>query len=141
MKALTIHQPYASWIIDGAKWVENRTWATGYRGPLAIHAGLSQVELRRLHCQGTYPHGVILGHVQLVACETLERMRELAAEFGDDYRLPSEEPHVSRSIIELLEHNHTWGPVCWILENPVMFREPIPAKGRQGLWEWEAEVA
>jgi activating signal cointegrator 1 len=137
MKALTIHQPYASWIIDGAKWVENRTWATGYRGPLAIHAGLSQVELRRLHCQGTYPRGVILGHVQLVACETLERMRELAAGLTLGCRLPCEEPHVSRSIIELLEHNHTWGPVCWILENPVRFAKPIPARGRQGLWEWE----
>ena len=133
MKALTIHQPYASWIMDGTKWVENRTWATGYRGPLAIHAGLSQVG------QGTYPRGVILGTVQLVACETLARMRELAAQFGDDYRLPSEAPHVSRSIIDLLEHNHTWGVVCWILESPVQFAHPIPAKGHQGLWIWDED--
>jgi hypothetical protein len=104
---------------------------------LAIHAGLSQVELRRLHCQGTYPRGVILGHVQLVASETLARMQELAAQFGDDYRLPSEEPHISRAIVDLLEHNHTWGPVCWILENPVWFDQPIPAIGKQRLWEWE----
>ncbi len=137
MKALTIHQPYASWIVDGAKWVENRTWATGYRGPLAIHAGLSQVELKRLHCQGTYPLGMIVGTVDLVACESLAKMRELAAQHGDDFRLPSCEPHVSRGIVDLLEHNHTWGPVCWILENPVRFKQPIAAKGRQGIWDWD----
>jgi len=39
MKALTISQPYASLIASGEKWVENRSWPTGYRGPLAIHAG------------------------------------------------------------------------------------------------------
>jgi len=37
MKALTISQPYASLIVSGKKWVENRTWGTSYRGMLAIH--------------------------------------------------------------------------------------------------------
>jgi hypothetical protein len=39
MRALTIKQPYAWAIAVGAKSVENRTWHTAYRGPLAIHAG------------------------------------------------------------------------------------------------------
>jgi len=39
MKALTISQPFASLIASGSKFVENRTWPTSYRGPLAIHAG------------------------------------------------------------------------------------------------------
>lgn len=39
MKVLTIIQPWATLIAKGIKQVENRKWATGYRGPLVIHAG------------------------------------------------------------------------------------------------------
>ena len=42
MKALTIHQPYASLIAVGAKRYETRSWATRYRGPIAIHAGTKE---------------------------------------------------------------------------------------------------
>src|SRR5690606_18387977 len=38
MKAITIHQPWATLIAIGAKRFETRSWATKYRGPLAIHA-------------------------------------------------------------------------------------------------------
>lgn len=39
MKALTLHQPWASLIAIGVKTIETRSWATKYRGPLAVHAG------------------------------------------------------------------------------------------------------
>ncbi len=39
MKALSILQPYAWLIVTGRKDIENRTWHTGYRGPVLIHAG------------------------------------------------------------------------------------------------------
>lgn len=38
MKALSIRQPWAWLITHGFKPVENRTWQTGYRGELLIHA-------------------------------------------------------------------------------------------------------
>ncbi len=38
MKAITIHQPWASLIVVGAKRFETRSWETKYRGPIAIHA-------------------------------------------------------------------------------------------------------
>ncbi len=41
MKALTLHQPWATLLAVGAKRIETRAWTTAYRGPLAIHAGLS----------------------------------------------------------------------------------------------------
>lgn len=40
MKCLSIRQPWATLIAIGAKKFETRSWATNYRGPLAIHAGL-----------------------------------------------------------------------------------------------------
>jgi hypothetical protein len=39
MKALSIRQPWAWLIVAGHKDIENRSWATNYRGPLLIHAG------------------------------------------------------------------------------------------------------
>jgi hypothetical protein len=38
MKAITIWQPWASLKACGAKEFETRSWATSYRGPIAIHA-------------------------------------------------------------------------------------------------------
>lgn len=38
IKALTVWQPWASLIAHGVKVFETRSWATKWRGPLAIHA-------------------------------------------------------------------------------------------------------
>lgn len=43
MKALSIKQPWAGLILLGQKPVENRTWMSGYVGPLLIHAGKESV--------------------------------------------------------------------------------------------------
>ena len=40
MKAITVLQPYAWLIAAGLKTIENRNWATKYRGQLLIHAGI-----------------------------------------------------------------------------------------------------
>lgn len=39
MIALSIRQPWAWLIVNGFKAVENRTWATNYRGDFLIHTG------------------------------------------------------------------------------------------------------
>ena len=50
MRYLSVHEPWASEIIAGKKPIEQRTWKTNYRGPLAIHAA---------------KRGVLLGTVEL----------------------------------------------------------------------------
>jgi hypothetical protein len=52
MKAISLWQPWATAIALGSKRIETRSWATAYRGPLAIHAAKRCVkaELR------TYSH-------------------------------------------------------------------------------------
>lgn len=37
-KAISIRQPWAWAIIHGSKDIENRSWSTRFRGPVAIHA-------------------------------------------------------------------------------------------------------
>jgi hypothetical protein len=42
MKTISLLQPWATLVAIGAKRIETRSWATSYRGPLAIHASASK---------------------------------------------------------------------------------------------------
>jgi hypothetical protein len=89
MKALSIRQPWAWAIIYAGKDIENRTWATTYRGPVLIHAskGMTRREyedcLAGLHHIGLthpfptgltlptfeeLPRGGIIGKARIVDC-------------------------------------------------------------------------
>jgi hypothetical protein len=43
VKAISLWQPWASFIASGAKRIETRSWATSYRGPIAIHAAKRKI--------------------------------------------------------------------------------------------------
>lgn len=108
MKALTVRQPWASLIIEGHKDVENRSWPTGYRGDLFIHAAGAKVDEATEDIWGLLdsyaPLGVILGVVDLVDCRR--------------------------------DHPSGWATADawhWVLQNPRPCR-PLPAKGNSGLW-------
>ena len=45
IKCLSVCEPWAWAIIHGPKGIENRSWATAYRGPLLIHASKSKAYL------------------------------------------------------------------------------------------------
>lgn len=64
-RVLTVRQPWADAIIHGGKDVENRSWTTGYRGRLWIHAGLGVDRWAGLDFDET-ARGVLVGHVRLV---------------------------------------------------------------------------
>jgi len=134
LKAITLWQPWASLIAVGAKKIETRSWATKYRGPLAIHASMKAVEkplyidprLVRLLQEAGYkkptdlPTGCILATCNLTEClemteENIVEVPELEKVFGDF------EP----------------GRYMWILEDVKKLDKPIPAKGKQRIWEIE----
>ena len=129
MKALTVHQPYAWAILAGLKRVENRTWSTGYRGPLLIHAGRRSeqwlAEIAKLRAAGVdvpdpdeLVFGAIIGQVDVVDVVQYDpRQSQLV------------DPH------GLADDFWATGPVCLILANPQIFPEPIPCRGQPGLWE------
>jgi len=128
MKALTISQPFATLIADGKKWVENRTWVPSYRGQLAIHAGkrsdyLDPEELRN------YPTGCIVAVAVLAACISIKFMKQMS-------ELCLVWP-AGKTLGEILAHEHTEGPWCWVLTNVRKLEEPIFCRGAQGLWDWE----
>jgi hypothetical protein len=134
MKALTVCQPWAWAIIHGPKRVENRTWPTSYRGPLAIHAGKTRDWFERpglgrwfervgltLPAESQLDFGAILGVVQLVDCVRVEELRD---------SLLVGSPHLTADAAVWAD-----GPWCWVLKNPRILREPLPWRGAQSLWE------
>jgi hypothetical protein len=76
MKCLSIRQPWAWAILHADKDVENRTWATDYRGPILLHAGqkledqaVSEIEAAfGLIVPDDLPRGGIVGAVRIVGC-------------------------------------------------------------------------
>ena len=126
MNALTVKQPWAWFIAHGHKRIENRTWPTSYRGPLAIHAGKSADTLtahtldalRQLDIPVPRPSeltmGAIIGVVELVGCIEL-------ASAPDALR---EDPWAQ-------------GPWLWILANARTVA-PIRYRGQLGLWTPDA---
>ena len=145
MKALSIKQPWASLICAGApvckavdnsdgsqrlelvgvtfKDVENRTWATDFRGRIYVHAskqrvkyddalidylvkrGVSIYNSLMLYSPKVAPAGAIIGEVTITGC-------------------------VSKS-------KSLWfvGPYGLVLSDPVLYDKPIPYKGQLGFFE------
>jgi hypothetical protein len=116
-------------IARGLKLVENRTWPTDYRGPLAIHAGRSLTWLQREDaCVWPTTYGVRLPQAGEMAFGAFVAVAELVDCVPAD-RLPE----------YLEDHVFAEGPWCWILGN-VRRIEPIRWPGQQQLWTVPEEV-
>jgi hypothetical protein len=139
IKSVTIIQPYAELIAAGVKRVENRTWPTNYRGPLFIHAGKAkryggepvfdiakQYELE----PASLVFGAVIAVADLIDCVELVEV-DMRHYRQRPWRLPAwaEKRHAWMN-----DHEHTEGPVCWILANVRRLTSPAVVDGKQGLW-------
>jgi activating signal cointegrator 1 len=132
MKAVSVCQPWASLIVHGLKRLETRCWATPHRGALAIHASKCFPPAARMLClQEPYrtllagaglrdwrdlPTGLVLGVVEVLGCTRvpeMEHIPELESQLGDFGR----------------------GQWAWLLANARPLPEPVPCRGRLGLFD------
>jgi hypothetical protein len=132
VKALSLWQPWASLIAAGLKQYETRSWATPYRGLLAIHAAKRQPDVDvsdLLHpvqagrVAQPLPLGAVVCVVDLVDVVPTTGVRETLSKL--EYRVGDYSP----------------GRWAWKLELVRAFETPIPARGAQGLWDWEVDRA
>lgn len=128
IKALTVCQPYAHLIAIGEKRIENRTWPTHHRGPLAIHAGKSRAWLGPddLDKHPDMKFGAIVAVANLSRCFRIEALQALAAEPGMQW---------------LATHEHTEGPWCWQLDDVVQLANPVFYQGKTGLWSVDTRTS
>lgn len=151
MKAVSVKQPWAQLICLGVKPIENRTWATKYRGRVYIHASgkpvpfngmdngmkFTQDQLREVFkiCpvkDGRYPdvmskylNGAIIGEVDIIDC--VRGHESIWAE------------HVARVIrkVEGAPKEINVPVYNWVLENAVLYDNPIEnVKGALSFWDY-----
>ncbi len=130
MKAISLEQPFASLISIGVKTIETRIWSTRYRGPLAIHSGnfmtpeiddysRSLLISAGLDCEHL-PFGKIIAVARLVSCEKV---------------ITSKIPCYP----QLAFSNFIPGWYALALADIRPLAIPIPARGKNRLWDWAGE--
>lgn len=153
IQIISLWNPWALFVILGLKRFETRSWGGAktmtslmrsrevkYRGTLGIHAAkrwtdqerwtLRQLALdfnlsvdkdspwgRLWHHDPTL-FGVLLGTVNLVDIHPTETMI-----------------HMTR--MERALGNYEYNRFAWELRDPVVFQNPIPMIGHQGMWTWD----
>jgi len=160
VRAITLTQPWATLVAIGAKRIETRSWATDYRGPLAIHAGM-----------GLGPAGGVSGLLDLVTAEPfaaalaaagIRRIDQLprgaivaVAEVADCVGTLSLSGTLfwstpqGRAWPTLTDQERAFGDYSlnrygWMLSDVRPLATPIPYRGMLGLWavpdELEARI-
>lgn len=135
MKAISLWQPWASLVADGAKLIETRHWPAPARlagERIAIHAAKTRAHLFLVGDEpfrsalGPWPReiplGVIVATAELIACEliTADLRAEVRSELG---------------AAELVFGDFTDGRYAWHLGRVRPLAEPIPTVGRQGFFD------
>ena len=150
MKAITLWQPWASLLAWGIIEYETRSWATQYRGPMAIHAAAREPKNIFNQMSGTitsilgagnlpdYPRGAIIATADLIACHEMQEDENGNMGFWRNSNGRKEFYAISAPQAALGD----WQPgrYAWEFTNMRRLDKPIPAKGGQRIWNWSSSV-
>jgi hypothetical protein len=162
-RGISIKDPWAWLIVSDfirrgqcVKPIENRTWQTGFRGPIAIATSTSKTDINPdveadicdIHpailrqCQlpdaggnKIFHPGCIVGTVDVIGCIAFDPYSQdfeklcRAAGFGAWYDRQAIPPDVWAS-----------GPFCFLLDNPKQFTQPVAAVGALNIWHIKQPV-
>jgi hypothetical protein len=150
--ALTFHQPWASAIARGAKSIETRSWSTKHRGKLLIHAGKSKIGDDLTHpvwlndCMIDFPAFRDLPFGAIIAvCDLVTVLPTDIFRVGYDYPACDETRNSTTRWSTFTDQELALGNFApercgWVLRNVRALPEPIPYRGKQGLWNVPAEI-
>lgn len=172
VKALTLHQPWASLIALGVKTIETRSWKTDYRGPLVIHAAgrrptepvvgdfelVEYPKVREFFVIGplsprlrSLPLGAVVATCTLVDVVPIVHGHKPIVSYPPRYVTVSngianvtlgqhDGDRSAESLRDLTDQapygDFSPGRYAWLLDDIQPVDPPVPARGRQGLWEW-----
>ena len=150
MIALTLKQPWASLVAYGWKSIETRSWATAYRGPIAIHSSdqMSDADMTMAQRYAAilggdvipYCLGRVLAVAQLVdVIPTTDVTFSSRRSRGEWIRVWDSD--YSASNMEREFGDYTDGRYAWLLSDIRLLKEPIRVRGALGLWCWKDDEA
>lgn len=145
MRCITIRQPWATLIAIGAKRLETRSWRTIYRGELGIHAGK---QIDRKACETEPIRSLLLAHGYssadqlpmgaIVAVCRLNDCLSVRSNSGETAWLGVGLRRLEAAGQEYRFGDFAPGRYAWELTELRPLPEPIPALGKQGLWNWDS---
>ncbi|MEL4896325.1 ASCH domain-containing protein [Crocosphaera sp. Alani8] len=133
VKAISLHQPWASLIAMGIKHYETRSWSTNYRGQLVICSAKKNTKQQRLDYKSlasildidftqnswdSLPLGKAIATCDLTDC--IKMTPEFIEAQSEDEQLCGHWEH---------------GRFAWKLDDISLISPPVPIKGQQGLWD------
>lgn len=135
MRALTIRQPWAGSFFAGVnpKDVENRSFATEYRGPVLVHAGQSlaleatafstvsrligfEPQIGGPRAGAQWALGAVVGVAELVSIHSVESCQGSCSPWA----LPAR--------------------AHWVFASPRLLARPVQAHGKLGIWTPDDEL-
>lgn len=136
MIAITVRQPWATWLVMGVKVYETRGWSCHHRGLIAIHAGRhwdKDIEAFTQHMLAKYPQlrpaddlfplGGVVGVCKITAVydagQLSYKLGRMESELGD----------------------FSEGRRAWRMEEAEIYAKPIWCAGKQSLWQWNGRGA
>ena len=150
MRAITIYQPWASLIAEGYKTSETRSWrppqvAIGEH--IAIHAAARYVNpashiprLVRDACWQAWgpgpwnlPRGAVVAIARLAGVVETTGTPQRYGVSWSPWEIPDDWPDAFG--------DYSAGRYAWHLEDVQKLAEPVPARGRQRLWQFEPAAA
>lgn len=138
MRTLTIWQPWADLIILGYKTYETRSWTTDYTGPLAIHAAKFKKLPHEVYEQIADAIGITPDNYKGSWLDLLEQGKP-AERFGAILGTATLERPLPTTLtiarpMERALGDFQAGRYAWPLLDVTPFPEPMPARGKRGLW-------
>ncbi len=136
MHVLTIKQPWAWLIFYEGKDIENRGWRTHIRGRVAIHTSAKND-----------PEEWVKADRFITKNKTNALLPRFEFEYKNGIKLWTKEPKVvtgaiigTVEIVDCVKRSQSpWfeGKYGFVLQNPILLENPIPAKGQLGFWEYD----
>lgn len=141
---LSLKQPWASIVIYGPKWCENRSKRSNHVGELWIHAserwddGWERPADPEAAFGFPCPTSVLLGRTEMLGCWTAEEVESAAGgQRPEDERLWASLRRLAREPSNFFGWEYVAGPECYLLADRIPLAEPIPMKGKLGVWTVE----
>lgn len=140
MKAISLHQPWATAVVIGLKKLETRSWWTHHRGPLAIHSAKRRTWAQR----ALFEEWMENDKIQMYFEDALDLDFD-CLHFGSFIGVVHVDKCAPTDLVkpdetERLLGDFSRGRFAWMLRNPLRLTRAIECRGYQRIWNVPASI-
>lgn len=142
MKTISIWQPWASLIVHNWKFIETRSWAAP-ASLIGERIGIAATKHIRAEQRAAFSDPIFESYYEetgLPPIEDLPMGSVVGTAILNSCDLITEDDLEDITERELSFGWFTPGRYAWRLRSPVAFHEPVPARGAQGIWDWDGNL-